>query len=721
MRRLLGILVLLMVPTSTHASSAPDAGRAFEPPAPPPARYAIQPPTVRIVEAADGTPLHTDTWLPGTMDGNAAPARVPVILVYTPYATKGAPDYHARIIERMVPLGYAVTFAHVRGTGGSGGCVRHLDANDVDDGARIVEDAGELAPWASGSVGMYGLSFPGHEIFATATGPDRRRLRSLKALIAGSPTVGRHDFLFSDGVPHLLQAPGSPLFVTLIAAHPENAPERLAERLECVDEVYPGFMDTSGDYTPFYAERDPTRYLDRLTAPLLMWHGSADTMVPPRVVIGLFDGLPRDTPRKGLFGVQDHQFPDDYTFNESAHTSPQYDWERADWHAMVTAWYERWLRGADNGVEDWPAAQVQGTDGQWRTASTWPRLPGAKASLALGPGATLGAPAPSGSTGYRETPAYAELHGFDDPPDVTAVFQTPPLAGRLELTGAPELDAWVVFEQPDSHVTARLEAVGEDGKRLTFQSRSVAARSARHLDPPVNGRFRQEQGRPVPVGTPVLMTLRFNPIDLVVPAGARLRLTLAGSSILWDGADTGYQGAGLILQGPSWPSYVDQKVTVLHSCTHHSVLRFTLPERSSRLLDVRERDQAGPLGQDPNAAAPPTDGGGVATSRSCGTPAATPHAIEIPSLRAVARLPSGRSCRSRRHFRIRLRHPRGTRIRSASVYVNGRRVATRRGRRVTARVNLRGLPRGRFKVRIKVTLADGRVIRGTRSYGTCRR
>ena len=81
--------------------------------------------------------------------------------------------------------------------------------------------------------------------------------------------------------------------------------------------------------------------------------------------------------------------------------------------------------------------------------------------------------------------------------------------------------------------------------------------------------------------------------------------------------------------------------------------------------------------------------------------------------------PSNRRCRSRRNFRIRLRHPRGSRIVAATVRVNGRRVATRRGRRVTAPVDLRGLPRGRYTVSITALLDNSRVVRGTRRYRTC--
>jgi hypothetical protein len=83
--------------------------------------------------------------------------------------------------------------------------------------------------------------------------------------------------------------------------------------------------------------------------------------------------------------------------------------------------------------------------------------------------------------------------------------------------------------------------------------------------------------------------------------------------------------------------------------------------------------------------------------------------------------PSNRRCVSRRNFRIRIRRKRGFTIEQAIVFVNGRRVAVRKGRRLTARVDLRGLPKGRFRVRITVILSDGRVITGTRKYRTCSR
>jgi hypothetical protein len=80
-----------------------------------------------------------------------------------------------------------------------------------------------------------------------------------------------------------------------------------------------------------------------------------------------------------------------------------------------------------------------------------------------------------------------------------------------------------------------------------------------------------------------------------------------------------------------------------------------------------------------------------------------------------------RTCISRRNFRIRLRHPRGDRLKRAKVYVNGKRVKVirRRGKRLRATVNLRGLPKGRITVKIQAVTRKGRHLREVRRYKTC--
>jgi hypothetical protein len=97
-------------------------------------------------------------------------------------------------------------------------------------------------------------------------------------------------------------------------------------------------------------------------------------------------------------------------------------------------------------------------------------------------------------------------------------------------------------------------------------------------------------------------------------------------------------------------------------------------------------------------------------------PAATKPAIKPSS---VFTLPSSKKCVSRRSFRIRIRQPKGVKLISATVTVNNKRVKTLKGKRITAGVDLRGLPKGRFTVTVSAKTADGRTVKETRKYRTC--
>jgi dipeptidyl aminopeptidase/acylaminoacyl peptidase len=77
-----------------------------------------------------------------------------------------------------------------------------------------------------------------------------------------------------------------------------------------------------------------------------------------------------------------------------------------------------------------------------------------------------------------------------------------------------------------------------------------------------------------------------------------------------------------------------------------------------------------------------------------------------------------RRCGSRRHFTIRLR-PRGEKLAMARVIVNGKRVKVKPGRRWTAVVDLRSLPKKRFKVDITVWTKSGKRYHEVRRYWTC--
>ena len=59
-------------------------------------------------------------------------------------------------------------------------------------------------------------------------------------------------------------------------------------------------------------------------------------------------------------------------------------------------------------------------------------------------------------------------------------------------------------------------------------------------------------------------------------------------------------------------------------------------------------------------------------------------------------------CASRRDFSIRLQVPAGQSVADATVRVNGKRVRVRQGAKPTVRVDLRGRPKQRIRVRINL-------------------
>lgn len=86
---------------------------------------------------------------------------------------------------------------------------------------------------------------------------------------------------------------------------------------------------------------------------------------------------------------------------------------------------------------------------------------------------------------------------------------------------------------------------------------------------------------------------------------------------------------------------------------------------------------------------------------------------------APAVLPSNRKCVSRRRFRIRLRESKDDPLARAMVFVGKKRVKVLKGKRLTAPVDLRGLPKGKVVVRVVGITKSGRRAESKRRYRTC--
>jgi hypothetical protein len=63
--------------------------------------------------------------------------------------------------------------------------------------------------------------------------------------------------------------------------------------------------------------------------------------------------------------------------------------------------------------------------------------------------------------------------------------------------------------------------------------------------------------------------------------------------------------------------------------------------------------------------------------------------------------------------------PRGEEVRKATVVLNGKKIRVKRGKRLTAMIDLRGLPKNRYRVKITLHLKGGGKVSGVRRYWTC--
>lgn len=622
------VTLTLMPLSGSVADVPPSEGWAFDVRPLGPELYGIQEPWEnpvlqrRWVDGSGDVELFVETWLPKEKDGRVPPAKMPTVLVMSPYAMLGRiPNSSFNLLDEAVTRGYAYSVMHVRGTGESGGCFDVHGPIETDDGVRVIDHIAH-AEWSDGTLGLIGLSAPGGTALMVAASDHPQVAASVKALVVGAPAdVYQHTHF--DGIPPYVNTPewfnylgygytpetsaldpinwGSPwedFVLRRLEPGGVTTSQHASERPGCIPSNAAEESDDTGDVTAWYVERTPGRVAHKIGAPTFMYQGFQDHAVPASTQAGLFDRI--RAPKTGLFGVFGHETPD-------RHPSIEPDWERIDFKPMAMAWLDRWVRGIDTGVERWPVAQVQSNEGQWRAEGDWPTTGGPAGHLALGQG-TLGSTAPSGSSSFTETQNF-DSSAPVQAPGTLVVFRSGPLPDRLHLSGQPMLDAWLVLDKDDAHIGVELHAYDADGRLMPHTSVS-GFRSMRHRESFNDGLFLQSEGTPAPVGKPFRVTIRLRPTDIVVPQGGHLELRIAGTA-RW--------AAGIpLFEHPSRPSGRHTTVTVMHDCEHTSALRFLTARKRPDYMNVREKHEADTHLAASHGLAPSSDAGGLATQPVCG-------------------------------------------------------------------------------------------------------
>ncbi|HWG91895.1 MAG TPA: CocE/NonD family hydrolase, partial [Candidatus Thermoplasmatota archaeon] len=491
------------------------------------------------IQGTTGTRIWLDVFRPET----PGDVKVPVILVMTPYRALGDAlgvlscgaepcPYDTDLVEFFVPRGYAVAFSDVRGNHNSGGCIDQTGPGQWQDGYDTVEWLG-TQPWSNGRVGMYGISYDGETQHSTAF----LQPPHLVTIVPAAAVSSQYDYVFFQGVPYELSAPSTMAAYFAISAVPGTDPGAVPhypERIECQPENFQTALDRSGDHTPYWLDREYRLHMGKVNVSVLHIHGLADWNVKPNQIEGFFNGLTNASVKRGLYGQWPHAFPD-----------------REDWFkegGILHRWYDHFLLGIDTGLlQELPPVLIEDTEGQWRGIDSFPPLNQSWLELHLLADGTLGDAVGEAVTlevydvpreaGYTFSPPYSgapvdpagslgyALRGA--PPRL--VFESKPLAEPLRLTGVPFLTFTAETDATSTHWAALVEIVHSDGT-VAWMNRGY--QDTRHLAGLTNP-------KDLAPGEAYNVTLKMFPQEDVVPAGAKLRLTLSNDDD-WIHQDTTY-------------------------------------------------------------------------------------------------------------------------------------------------------------------------------------
>ena len=479
-----------------------------------------------FISMPDGVRLAATLHLPGS-DGPW-----PALLEALPYRkddlTAGyRPDYERLAAE----FGYAVCRLDIRGTGSSEGLA--TDEYTVQEHEDIEEVIGWLSSqtWSSGAVGMFGTSWSGFNSLQVAM----RRPPALKAICSIFASDDRYadDVHYFGGALKQLDLADWPLYMIL-----ENV-------LPPVPSIYgEGWRDL---WERRVSESEPwaLRWLQEQTYGPYWKHGSlredygaieAATML----VTGWADGY-TNIALRGMAGLRCSKRllagPWAHAAVETSSPGPNIDLV-----PEMVRWWDRWLKGLDNGVDreppitvfvrrpTKPAAELRAYAGEWRFERGWPNDRAGELELEL-----------AGATNTRsEGPDELEIRGDvgwtawiscagglpwgqpgDQRPDeaFSLVYDWDPLERELEILGHPKVRVSVRSSARVAYLSAKLCDVHPDG---TSQLVTRGLLNLTHRDS-------HEDPAPLEADRTYDVAFELEVTSWVFEEGHRIRLDLAGA------------------------------------------------------------------------------------------------------------------------------------------------------------------------------------------------
>jgi predicted acyl esterase len=470
----------------------------------------------------DGVRLAASLFLP---EGSA-----PVVLEALPYRKDDATASHRAEYERLCgEYGYAVARVDLRGTGSSEGLA--TDEYPASERADLCQVIAWLAaqPWSTGAVGMYGTSYSGFNSLQVAA----ERPPALKAVVAIYASDDRYtdDVHYTGGAVKLLDLVDYPLYMVAMNALPPVPSvagpgwrERWRERVEGLEPWLLRWLEEQVD-GPYWRQGSLRPAYGRIACPTMLVAGWADGY--RNATFRVLERL--QAPSRLLVGPWSHMATD------ASLPGP-----RIDLVPEMVRWWDRWLRGRRNGVDEGPpvtvfvrhatrpAPDLVEHAGTWRDEPVWP--PDRATTLPL----PLSGAAPAGGEvdrlevrGDVGSAAWISCAGhlpFGQPgdqrsDDAWSLAYDWPLERELEVLGHPRLAVRVGASAPVAFLSAKLCDVFPDG------TSALVARGFLNL----TQRRSRTAPEPMRPGVVEAVEVELDATSWGFPAGHRLRLSLAGA------------------------------------------------------------------------------------------------------------------------------------------------------------------------------------------------
>ena len=464
------------------------------------------------VPMSDGVNLSTDVYLP--MSGDP----FPTLLVRTIYDNQSPQLIEAA--ERFVARGYAVVMQDCRGRFDSDGEWQPY-VNEAQDGHDTQEWIG-CQSWCDGNIGTFGTSYVGFTQSLTAP----LRSKYLKALV---PTVSQQDNFGHFYVDGALQLHVAMNFINMAGRTMQRGSrnamnsEEFYRRLPLVSA-----LDDIVDL-PFYREVITHSTFDDFWKSYSMRYRYEDVDAPALIVSGWYDNLVHEafklfrgwTTKSGsdearrltklLIGGWSHgNIGSSETFGTIGFGTAA----GMDFIEEQLRWYDRRLKGIDNGMDDEPPIRifVMG-DNEFRHENEWPlaRTQYTKFYLHSDGGANslygngvlstdVPGDEPPDRYSYDPNDPVPTLGGqimaiqmtvsgpWDRRPverrDDVLVYTTEPLTEDLEVTGPVFLNLCVQSSAPDTDFTGTLIDVHPDGKAIIICEGLLRCRYRNSIEEP---------------------------------------------------------------------------------------------------------------------------------------------------------------------------------------------------------------------------------------------